>query len=117
MLCCHIYLILIIYISYLFLFSYFLFASLLSFLFFFFFFQAEDGIRDVAVTGVQTCALPIYGAGLPEVEDVAGVAGFAAAGAAAFFFAAASAAAVSFASTSAASVGEKIGRASCRERV
>src|SRR5216684_6601528 len=24
-----------------------------------FFFQAEDGIRDVAVTGVQTCALPI----------------------------------------------------------
>src|SRR2546422_10562196 len=28
---------------------------------FFFFFQAEDGIRDVAVTGVQTCALPIYG--------------------------------------------------------
>src|SRR5687768_11059408 len=29
------------------------------FSFFFFFFQAEDGIRDVAVTGVQTCALPI----------------------------------------------------------
>src|SRR5205809_1766133 len=28
--------------------------------FFFFFFQAEDGIRDVAVTGVQTCALPIW---------------------------------------------------------
>src|SRR2546429_4325009 len=28
----------------------------------FFFFQAEDGIRDVAVTGVQTCALPIFGA-------------------------------------------------------
>src|SRR2546429_1054469 len=26
----------------------------------FVFFQAEDGIRDVAVTGVQTCALPIY---------------------------------------------------------
>src|SRR5205809_2559817 len=26
---------------------------------FYFFFQAEDGIRDVAVTGVQTCALPI----------------------------------------------------------
>src|SRR3989449_4491368 len=26
----------------------------------FFFFQAEDGIRDVAVTGVQTCALPIW---------------------------------------------------------
>src|SRR5215217_2293427 len=29
--------------------------------FFFFFFQAEDGIRDIGVTGVQTCALPIYG--------------------------------------------------------
>src|SRR6266700_6581803 len=28
-------------------------------LFFFFFFQAEDGIRDFHVTGVQTCALPI----------------------------------------------------------
>src|SRR3989449_3084890 len=28
----------------------------------FFFFQAEDGIRDVAVTGVQTCALPICAA-------------------------------------------------------
>src|SRR2546422_8399060 len=31
----------------------------MSLSFFFFFFQAEDGIRDVAVTGVQTCALPI----------------------------------------------------------
>src|SRR5712675_3221530 len=31
----------------------------LIFLILFFFFQAEDGIRDVAVTGVQTCALPI----------------------------------------------------------
>ena len=28
--------------------------------FLFFFFQAEDGIRDWSVTGVQTCALPIY---------------------------------------------------------
>src|SRR2546422_6022334 len=34
----------------------------------FFFFQAEDGIRDVAVTGVQTCALPILALrGLLEV--------------------------------------------------
>src|SRR5207248_5561214 len=32
----------------------------LIFFFFFFFFQAEDGIRDRTVTGVQTCALPIY---------------------------------------------------------
>src|SRR5206468_5772175 len=29
------------------------------FYFFYFFFQAEDGIRDLIVTGVQTCALPI----------------------------------------------------------
>src|ERR1039457_3658741 len=29
-------------------------------MFVFFFFQAEDGIRDYKVTGVQTCALPIY---------------------------------------------------------
>src|SRR2546430_7399450 len=28
--------------------------------YFFFFFQAEDGIRDLTVTGVQTCALPIW---------------------------------------------------------
>src|ERR1017187_8816169 len=28
--------------------------------FFLLFFQAEDGIRDTSVTGVQTCALPIY---------------------------------------------------------
>src|SRR6266853_6559367 len=31
--------------------------------FFFFFFQAEDGIRDLTVTGVQTCALPILRSG------------------------------------------------------
>src|SRR4030066_1342228 len=47
-------------------------------LFFFFFFQAEDGIRDSSVTGVQTCALPISalpgnrngdgGPGLPFAE-------------------------------------------------
>src|SRR5690606_9895016 len=34
--------------------------------FFFFFFQAEDGIRDFHVTGVQTCALPIY---LADIEN------------------------------------------------
>src|SRR5829696_6036294 len=34
--------------------------------FFFFFFQAEDGIRDWSVTGVQTCALPIFRAGRGE---------------------------------------------------
>src|SRR3712207_7150583 len=31
-----------------------------------FFFQAEDGIRDIGVTGVQTCALPIFLAREPE---------------------------------------------------
>src|SRR5215203_2494372 len=29
-------------------------------MYFVFFFQAEDGIRDIGVTGVQTCALPIW---------------------------------------------------------
>src|SRR5260221_8889906 len=38
---------------------------------FFFFFQAEDGIRDHCVTGVQTCALPICEAA-PAVVFVAG---------------------------------------------
>src|SRR5207245_5483842 len=35
------------------------------FLILFFFFQAEDGIRDATVTGVQTCALPICARGAP----------------------------------------------------
>src|SRR2546430_9214566 len=35
-------------------------SSELSSAWFFFFFQAEDGIRDLTVTGVQTCALPIF---------------------------------------------------------
>src|SRR5687767_738430 len=39
--------------------SFFIF-KIYDFCFFFFFFQAEDGIRDKLVTGVQTCALPIY---------------------------------------------------------
>src|SRR5437660_9029772 len=34
--------------------------------FIFFFFQAEDGIRDGHVTGVQTCALPIFEAAAAE---------------------------------------------------
>src|SRR5437660_2269916 len=53
------------------------FGCLLYFLFFsvvcFFFFQAEDGIRDGHVTGVQTCALPIseVAVGMPSVIDAA----------------------------------------------
>src|SRR5205085_8307825 len=40
----------------------------------FFFFQAEDGIRDLTVTGVQTCALPICerAAALHQVHDGVG---------------------------------------------
>src|SRR5947209_11927615 len=40
-------------------FFYFWFSKF-SLYFLFFFFQAEDGIRDIGVTGVQTCALPIF---------------------------------------------------------
>src|ERR1019366_5021886 len=63
-----------------------MFAKYLVFVFFFFF-QAEDGIRDWSVTGVQTWALPICFGVAPmippgmralavRVNDVAGVAGF-----------------------------------------
>src|SRR2546427_2781722 len=37
---------------------------------FFFFFQAEDGIRDLTVTGVQTCALPIFLLGSVGVQGI-----------------------------------------------
>src|SRR5260370_30615345 len=36
---------------------------IITYLCYIFFFQAEDGIRDSSVTGVQTCALPIYRGG------------------------------------------------------
>src|SRR2546426_9101263 len=39
-----------------------------------FFFQAEDGIRDYKVTGVQTCALPIS-SGVPGIAGLEGIAG------------------------------------------
>src|SRR3712207_6904845 len=35
-----------------------------------FFFQAEDGIRDIGVTGVQTCALPISRTGAPNASGM-----------------------------------------------
>src|SRR3712207_7194408 len=90
-----------------------------------FFFQAEDGIRDIGVTGVQTCALPICDAGLPvaavsrqAAAKLLGLAnefvlgefekGVRAHGAAFMSRAAAEGAAVMV---------KKIGRASCRERV
>src|SRR5207245_8466032 len=37
-----------------------------------FFFQAEDGIRDATVTGVQTCALPIFGPIVKALEYATG---------------------------------------------
>src|SRR5439155_14276050 len=50
-------------------------AALTSHMFFFFFFQAEDGIRDGHVTGVQTCALPIFAGGRRSVRRGGGGAG------------------------------------------
>src|SRR3989440_7881283 len=47
--------------------SYVLLVPSLS-MFVFFFFQAEDGIRDLIVTGVQTCALPISAAHLRPLQ-------------------------------------------------
>src|SRR5215213_7020546 len=44
--------------------------------FFFFFFQAEDGIRDWSVTGVQTCALPILPDGVVPVPKLFQQAGY-----------------------------------------
>src|SRR5205085_4897762 len=63
-----------------------------------FFFQAEDGIRDLTVTGVQTCALPIC-----LCQDGRRLRGDQADGAAGRH--------------GAATVDGQIGRASCRERV
>src|SRR6266852_2551471 len=40
-----------------------------------FFFQAEDGIRDATVTGVQTCALPICAAAVRGMERATGARG------------------------------------------
>src|SRR5205085_3411567 len=74
---------------------------------FFFFFQAEDGIRDLTVTGVQTCALPIStGVGKTEQElrQRLGQLGLADAGR-------------PEEEQHAIRAVEEIGRASCRERV
>src|SRR5256885_16975333 len=49
-------------------------------LFFVFFFQAEDGIRDYKVTGVQTCALPIWDDTLAAGRPLLGVPDFGRAG-------------------------------------
>src|SRR5688500_19949740 len=46
----------------------FLLFSFFVILHMFFFFQAEDGIRDYKVTGVQTCALPISDRAAPTTD-------------------------------------------------
>src|SRR6266487_4028501 len=53
----------------------FFFFSTMYLILFFFFFQAEDGIRDGRVTGVQTCALPISPGHRVDVEQLAGEVG------------------------------------------
>src|SRR3712207_9523123 len=89
---------------------------------FFFFFQAEDGIRDIGVTGVQTCALPIFWLILVEAaaaavvtaylvwQDITGVAADLGVAIGVTLFAL-------LAVVVLASVGREIGRASCRGRV
>src|SRR5438046_3259316 len=47
---------------------FFWFFFVFFFFVFFFFFQEEDGIRDWSVTGVQRCALPIFGQGIPATR-------------------------------------------------
>src|SRR2546430_6073464 len=87
--------------------------------FVFFFFQAEDGIRDLTVTGVQTCALPIS----REVFDVTGagdtvIATLALARAGGATMEESAILANHAAGIVVGKVGTaKIGRASCRERV
>src|SRR5437763_9759864 len=71
--------------------------------FVFFFFQAEDGIRDTSVTGVQTCALPISGRRLGVRELVVGQE--------------ADARSARAHALAVLRIRGKIGRASCRERV
>src|SRR5699024_11733144 len=84
-----------------------------------FFFQAEDGIRDRNVTGVQTCALPIS---LKEAKATGGVIYWATVSyitppVALASFSAAGIAGSSPMKTSINSMKLEIGRASCRERV
>src|SRR5256886_6514472 len=88
----------------------------------FFFFQAEDGIRDLTVTGVQTCALPIWiscGATCLHGFDDGTVVTLTASPAAGSTFAGWSGGGCSGTSTTCQVTmqSNQIGRASCRERV
>src|SRR2546430_2982810 len=90
----------------------------------FFFFQAEDGIRDLTVTGVQTCALPIYAivrrnfpglseaahsVGTPQIRNLGTVGGNLCQRPRCWYF--------RLEEVVCLKKGGKIGRASCRERV
>src|SRR2546429_9326686 len=79
------------------------------------FFQAEDGIRDVAVTGVQTCALPIYNmrGGRCNDKQVRAIGELDVAGPPIFLFVKETGCHRVFGKR----LQCKIGRASCRERV
>src|SRR5690606_40774365 len=79
----------------------------------FFFFQAEDGIRDFHVTGVQTCALPISISSLARHRPGRTTAGWSRARSSLVVIATST----SLPCPSRPSVRLKIGRASCRERV
>src|SRR3712207_6885652 len=89
---------------------------------FFFFFQAEDGIRDIGVTGVQTCALPISAVPLKTMFARSPIPTLSVSGVVSFETGRLSPVSEASAVCSATerinrpSVG-KIGRASCRERV
>src|SRR5437868_15518662 len=89
--------------------------NVVKIVFFFFFFQAEDGIRDRNVTGVQTCALPILtrsgqacAASSILVVVVGGASLLRMPGLIVLF--------LGLLSVALAAVVAKIGRASCRER-
>src|SRR5256885_3092219 len=88
-----------------------------------FFFQAEDGIRDYKVTGVQTCALPIFGGQAIITisgDGMVGVPGIAARAFGALEHVGVSVSLISQASSEHSIclvVPSEIGRASCRERV
>src|SRR2546430_12071912 len=87
----------------------------------FFFFQAEDGIRDLTVTGVQTCALPISSLGPLTTPTSGSLAACKSATACASVLVQKSSSIVeslrSFVRSKRHSQYREIGRASCRERV
>src|SRR2546429_4402017 len=84
----------------------------------FFFFQAEDGIRDVAVTGVQTCALPIFALSVWNSNSIGVYTGAVSAALAQFVgHEVAARFTASRKAPTSAELQRQIGRASCRERV